>query len=135
MNNYSINKYVMLFFFNIIFISCDKKKNIYQNSEINHISEIPKSITGTYIGQISCDDCDFVELTLYGNSSYALKIQLFAEEDKEPIINEKGNYSYDKNNSILILDKYGFRFRISGNKLYYLDKSNKYYQEEFLIKE
>ena len=74
MNNYSIYKYVILFFFNIIFISCDKKKNIYQNSEINHISEIPKSITDTYKGQISCDDCDFVELILYGNSSYALKI-------------------------------------------------------------
>lgn len=142
MNQYSINKYLIVFIFSCLYIGCDKKLSSNSNYitdtlsvSTQNLTNLPKDLTGTYTGRISCDDCEFVELTLDQNHTYHLKIQLYTDEhSKVSIIHEQGKFNWDKNNSTLSLDKFGFKFKISKKKLYFLQNSEQYYDQEYLIK-
>jgi hypothetical protein len=142
-NKFSINKYLIVFIFSYLYIGCDKKQSLNINYNTDTISglaqnltNLPKDFIGIYKGKISCDDCEFVVLKLDKNNNYKLEIQLYTDEDpKKSVIHEQGKFNWNKKNSTLSLDKFNFKFQISGNKLYYLDQSGQYYDQEYLIKE
>ncbi|MDR1876500.1 MAG: copper resistance protein NlpE [Flavobacteriaceae bacterium] len=126
-------------------ISCDKKQAQNSNSETDSIliSDPLKQdfqdkveITGTYKGDISCDDCESVELILKEDNSYDLVLHLLGEEKTEnSIIRDKGRYTLSQDSTSLSLDKYELHFKIGKGKLYYLDNSSEINEHEVLIKE
>lgn len=143
MNIHSIQYYILLIIFSCLLNSCDKKQTIKAFTQTDSLSvsssirdTLPKKFIGTYQGSISCDDCEFVVLTLDQSNTYKLKIQLFNDEDsKGSIIYEQGNFNWDIKNSTIALDKFGFKFKAFEKKLYYLDNTGQYDTEEYLLKQ
>ncbi|MDR2121622.1 MAG: copper resistance protein NlpE [Flavobacteriaceae bacterium] len=128
----------------IITISCDKKQargpenltdTLLSDSDTD-IKKSLKNIAGVYKGEISCDDCEKVELTLKDDNNYSLTLHLSSEEETaNNIVEAEGKYSWEQQDSVISLDKYNLRFKAGKKKLYYVDHSYIIDEHEILVKE
>ncbi|WP_128330741.1 copper resistance protein NlpE N-terminal domain-containing protein [Apibacter sp. HY039] len=131
-----MNKFSSVFFTLLFISSCsDNKKTI--NPLISNQDSVTsaQSIYGTYSGEISCDDCESVVLTIMDNHHYSLTIHLIGEEkSSQSTIKEEGIYTWNADKTILSLDKFNFKFKVDHGKLYYLDHNITINEDEVLIK-
>ena len=131
-----MKKIVITGLFSLVILSCDKKQSQEVQASMDTLTTsgpVSTEIVGTYKGDISCDDCEGVELSLKNESLYSLTIHLSGEEKTEnSIVKEEGHYTLDTKDSILSLDKFDLRFKIGKGKLYFLDHTSEIDENEVL---
>lgn len=122
----------------LLFVSCSKKSDQKETqvAELSNLPKlapvkVPKGVTGTYVGELPCDECDHrsVEMTLDSTGSLVIKETL----DKSAPIISKATYK-DSSSYVIVRFNDGKRFwtfkNNKGTSLIYLNIDGKPYMDD-----